>query len=293
MHWEGNGLPGTPRAHAGAAVGGSLLGNLGDRIGRSRAMGVSVLFYSLFAGLGGLVRTPEQMLLLRFMVGLGVGGVWPNGVALVAECWPNTSRPMVSGILGAGINVGILALSLLGRSYPITVESWRWIFLLATLPTMLGLVIVMMLPESPKWLATRVGQKQVQRRRSKNCFVANCCPDTTRDPARVGAVGWGVGRKQVDDSVGRPCEQRYSSRIQVDDPTLVGGRGRDWQLSRCANRGLDWPSAVLFFNQPWRDGTHLGNVSMDCSARAVVLADCLWPGSCGDFVFRLVTFVPA
>src|SRR3954463_16681105 len=57
----------------GAAVGGSLIGSLGDRIGRSRAMGVSVLFYSLFAGLGGLVRTPEQMLLLRFMVGLGVG----------------------------------------------------------------------------------------------------------------------------------------------------------------------------------------------------------------------------
>src|SRR6185295_10031798 len=97
----------------GAAVGGSVLGNLGDRIGRSRAMGVSILFYSLFAGLGGLVQTPEQLLVLRFMVGLGVGGVWPNGVALVAECWPNTSRPMVSGILGAGINVGILALSLL------------------------------------------------------------------------------------------------------------------------------------------------------------------------------------
>ena len=139
----------------GAAVGGSLLGNLGDRIGRSRAMGISVLFYSLFAGLGGLARTPEQMLLLRFLVGLGVGGVWPNGVALVAECWPNTSRPMVSGILGAGINVGILALSLLGRSFPITDESWRWIFIIAALPTVLGLMIVTLLPESPKWLATR------------------------------------------------------------------------------------------------------------------------------------------
>ena len=69
----------------GAAVGGSLLGNLGDRIGRARAMGVSILFYSLFAGLGAFVQTPEQMLLLRFFVGLGVGGMWPNGVALVAE----------------------------------------------------------------------------------------------------------------------------------------------------------------------------------------------------------------
>ncbi|HVT29774.1 MAG TPA: MFS transporter, partial [Lacipirellulaceae bacterium] len=95
----------------GAAVGGSLLGNLGDRIGRTRAMGVSVLFYSLFAGMGGFVTTCEQMLILRFLVGLGVGGVWPNGVALVAECWPDQSRPTVAGILGAGINVGIIALS--------------------------------------------------------------------------------------------------------------------------------------------------------------------------------------
>ena len=77
----------------GAAVGGIVLGNLGDRIGRSRAMGVSILFYSIFAGLGAFVRTQEEMLVLRFLVGLGVGGMWPNGVVLVSECWPNASRP--------------------------------------------------------------------------------------------------------------------------------------------------------------------------------------------------------
>src|SRR5262245_32635116 len=99
----------------GAAVGGSLLGNLGDRVGRTRAMGISILFYSCFGGLGAFVTTCEQMLVLRFLVGLGVGGMWPNAVALVAECWPNASRPTVSGVLGAGINVGILGLSLLGR----------------------------------------------------------------------------------------------------------------------------------------------------------------------------------
>jgi MFS family permease len=139
----------------GAAVGGSLLGNLGDRIGRSRAMGVSILIYSMFAGLGAFVQTPEQMLLLRFLVGLGVGGVWPNGVALVAEIWPNASRPLVAGILGAGINVGVLGLSLLGQVHPITADSWRWIFAVAALPAALGLVVLAVLPESPKWLASR------------------------------------------------------------------------------------------------------------------------------------------
>jgi predicted MFS family arabinose efflux permease len=144
----------------GAAIGGSLLGNLGDRIGRARAMGVSILFYSVFAGLGAFVDTCEHMLLLRFLVGLGVGGMWPNGVALVAECWPNTSRPTVSGILGAGINVGIVCLSLMGSVFPITPDSWRWIFMLAAVPAVLGLVVLTMLPESPKWLASRgLGKK--------------------------------------------------------------------------------------------------------------------------------------
>ena len=109
----------------GAALGGIVLGNLGDRIGRTRAMGTSVLFYSLFAGLGAFVQTQEQMLLLRFFVGLGVGGMWPNGVVLVSECWPNVSRPLVAGIMGAGISVGVLLLSQITRIWPITPESWR------------------------------------------------------------------------------------------------------------------------------------------------------------------------
>ena len=111
----------------GAAVGGILLGNLGDRIGRARAMGISILFYSVFAGLGALVQTQEQMLALRFLVGLGVGGVWPNGMALAAECWPD-KRPLVAGVMMAGLNGGILMLSQIARVWPITPESWRWIF---------------------------------------------------------------------------------------------------------------------------------------------------------------------
>jgi predicted MFS family arabinose efflux permease len=144
----------------GAAIGGIILGNLGDRIGRARAMGVSILFYSLFAGGGAFVHTPEQMLALRFLVGLGVGGMWPNGVALVAECWPNTSRPTVAGILGSGINVGVLSLSILGQIHPITHESWRWVFGISAFPAILGIIVITSLPESPQWLASRGQSKK-------------------------------------------------------------------------------------------------------------------------------------
>lgn len=139
----------------GAAVGGIFLGSLGDRIGRTRALGISVLVYSVFAGLGAFVRTQEQMLFLRFLVGLGVGGVWPNAVALAAECWPDKSRPIVAGLMGAALNAGILMLSQIARTWHITPESWRWIFKLAAAPALLGCVALVAVPESPLWLAGR------------------------------------------------------------------------------------------------------------------------------------------
>ena len=139
----------------GAAVGGIFLGSLGDRIGRTRALGVSVLFYSVFAGLGAFAQTQEQMLVLRFMVGLGVGGVWPNAVALAAECWPDKSRPIIAGLMGAALNGGILMLSQVARTWHITPESWRWVFQLAAAPAVLGLLALTVIPESPLWLAMR------------------------------------------------------------------------------------------------------------------------------------------
>jgi len=139
----------------GAAIGGILLGALGDRIGRTRAMGVSILFYSVFAGVGAWVTTQEQMLVLRFVVGLGVGGVWPNAVALVAESWPDKSRPVVAGLMGAAINSGILLLSQIAQLYPVTPDAWRWLFHLAGAPAVLGVAVLLFLPESPAWLASR------------------------------------------------------------------------------------------------------------------------------------------
>ncbi len=139
----------------GAAVGGMVLGNLGDLIGRTRAMGISILFYSVFAAFGAWAKTQEQMLVLRFLVGLGVGGVWPNGITLVSECWSSASRPMVSGVMSAGLNAGILMLSQLARLWPITADSWHWVFQTAGAPALLGVLVLVALPESPTWLASR------------------------------------------------------------------------------------------------------------------------------------------
>src|SRR5688572_32485362 len=72
----------------GAAAGGLVFGWLGDRLGRVRAMTLSILVYSLFTGLAYFAQQPWHLGLFRFIAALGMGGEWSLGVALVMECWP-------------------------------------------------------------------------------------------------------------------------------------------------------------------------------------------------------------
>lgn len=139
----------------GAAIGGIALGWLGDKIGRARATGVSILAFAGFGCAGGFVTSQEQLLVLRFLSGLGVGGMWPNGVALVSECWATATRPMVAGVIGTGINFGILTISQLGRFHTVSADSWRWLLQLGAWTLPFGLIALTVLPESPRWLATR------------------------------------------------------------------------------------------------------------------------------------------
>src|SRR5258708_16310719 len=98
----------------GAATGGVLFGWLGDRIGRVRAMTLTVLTYAMFSGLCGLATAAWQIAVLRFCSALGMGGEWSLGVALVMEIWPEKSRALLAGLIGAAANVGFLLIALVG-----------------------------------------------------------------------------------------------------------------------------------------------------------------------------------
>lgn len=143
----------------GAAAGGWLFGWLGDRFGRTRAMASAVLCYSLFTLGCYSAGTATEMLALRFLACLGIGGVWPNAVALVAEAWPDASRPFLAGLLGAAANVGFVLFGVIAYHFPVTDDSWRWAFLVAASPVFLGFAILAFVAESPRWLADRAAQK--------------------------------------------------------------------------------------------------------------------------------------
>jgi MFS transporter, SHS family, sialic acid transporter len=87
-------------------------------------------------------------------------------VALVAECWPARSRPTVSGLTMAGLNSGILLLSQFAQLWPVTPDSWRWLFQIAGLPAILGVLVLVLVPESPAWIASQQSQPKEKKRKS-------------------------------------------------------------------------------------------------------------------------------
>jgi MFS family permease len=97
----------------GAASGGVLFGWLGDKIGRVRAMSLSIVTYAVLTGMCGFATQAWQIAVLRFIASLGMGGEWSLGVALVNEIWPGKSRAFIAGLIGAASNVGFLLVAVI------------------------------------------------------------------------------------------------------------------------------------------------------------------------------------
>jgi len=157
----------------GAASGGVLFGWLGDRIGRVRAMSLSIFTYAIFTGLCGFASEAWHIAVLRFVASLGMGGEWSLGVALVNEIWPQRSRAFVAGLIGSAANVGIALVPLL--SLALTSEAvqaslaehltdsdgaasrllrngaWRLLMIAGALPALLIFFIRLFVPESARW----------------------------------------------------------------------------------------------------------------------------------------------
>lgn len=138
----------------GAAFGGIVFGVLGDKIGRVRAMALSILVYSLITGLGYFAQNPWHLAFVRGASALGMGGQWALGVALVMECWPERWRPLLAGMMGAAANVGFLLVGATAKLHPVTPESWRWMMIVAALPSLIAVFVVALVPESEKWKAS-------------------------------------------------------------------------------------------------------------------------------------------
>lgn len=138
----------------GWAAGGAFFGRIGDRLGRSRALSLTVLTYAVFTGLSFFAQTWWQLMIFRFLAAVGVGGEWAVGASLLSETWPRKWRPWIAAVLQSGVNIGILmavlANVLLAKSPP------RYLFLVGVLPALLVFWIRYAVPETDEWQKAKV-----------------------------------------------------------------------------------------------------------------------------------------
>lgn len=155
----------------GWATGGIIFGMLSDKWGRVKTMVATLLVYSGFTGLSGVAQNVEQFLVFRFLVGLGVGGMFGAATTLVAESVPDNFRSVALGSLQALSATGNIMGSLISLKIPPGQENfwgeyagWRVLFFVGILPALLTIPIIFFLREPEPWKkakqAAQTGEKK-------------------------------------------------------------------------------------------------------------------------------------
>src|SRR6266567_13240 len=144
-----------------SAIGGFLFGVLADRIGRTRALMASILVYSLASAACGFSHSISQLAVFRFLLGLGMGGEWTTGAALIAETWRAEHRGKALGLMQSAYAIGE-AVAALVVAIVLPHFGWRAVFLVGVLPAIVVLWIRRSVPESELWKQRAAGSQRVK-----------------------------------------------------------------------------------------------------------------------------------
>jgi MFS family permease len=131
-------------------LGSFVFGSIADRHGRKRALIYSILTFTIFTFLSGFSTSVATLAICRFLIGLGMGGEWTSGTALVAESWSSDRRARAMGIVQSGYAVGYaLAIATTGLLSPLL--TWRGVFFLGLLPALFTLWLRKNVTEPAIW----------------------------------------------------------------------------------------------------------------------------------------------
>ncbi len=137
-----------------SAVGGIIFGVVADRFGRTRALIASVLIYSVFTAACGLAQSVAQLAVFRVLLGLGMGGEWASGAALVSETWPAEHRGKALGFMQSSWAIGYGAAAIVNALVQ-PAFGWRAVFFVGVLPALFTLWVRRHVQEPEIWRRTR------------------------------------------------------------------------------------------------------------------------------------------
>jgi MFS family permease len=135
-----------------AAGGGIVFGVLADRIGRKRALMGAVLIYSIFTAACGFAQSAMQLAIFRVLLGIGMGGEWATGAALVSESFPARHRGKALAFVQSAWAIGY-GLAALVNLIVLPVWGWRGVFFIGVLPALFTIWIRRRVEEPPMWTA--------------------------------------------------------------------------------------------------------------------------------------------
>lgn len=139
-----------------SATGGLFFGFIADRFGRVRTLIFTVLIFSLCSLGAATSQTLTQLLIWRALLGLGMGGEWASGAALVSETWPAEHRTKAIGIMQSGWALGYIlaaiAAAVILDVLSLGEEAWRWLFVFGAVPAFFTLWIRKQIPEPRIWI---------------------------------------------------------------------------------------------------------------------------------------------
>jgi MFS family permease len=145
-----------------SGAGGLMFGLFADRYGRTKALMASIAAYSVFTAACGIAQTVTQLTVFRVLLGLGMGGEWAAGAALVAETWPAEHRGKALGIVQSFWAVGQAAAAIV-TALVLPVWGWRAVFFVGVAPALFTLWIRRSVEEPEAWRETRRVQPETAR----------------------------------------------------------------------------------------------------------------------------------
>ena len=150
-----------------SSFGGILFGAVADRIGRKKALMITVLVFSVCSGLSGLAQNLTQLAIARTVLGLGMGGEWASGALLVSETWPAQHRGKAIGIMQSGWAIGYI-FAAITAAVVLPAFGWRAVFFVGVIPALFTLWIRTKVDEPEIWLKAR--RENVERKVSEFGF---------------------------------------------------------------------------------------------------------------------------
>ncbi|KUF33481.1 MULTISPECIES: MFS transporter [unclassified Lysinibacillus] len=147
----------------GMLMGGIIFGVLADKYGRVKVFTYTVILFAIGTALTGVATSIEQVYVYRFIAGLGAGGEYGIGMALVAEAWPKNKQGRASSYVSVGAQYGVILAALLSAIILPTL-GWRALFFVGLLPVIFAFIVRKNLDESPEWVASQNRQNNKQEK---------------------------------------------------------------------------------------------------------------------------------